>query len=199
MLGGQIGGIASSLAADLDRNFSVTAKTLVEAQAGVKLAESGLDAAVVLHEAAVSLLPQLPPQRQQFLRSHLLLQAAIQRYAVTAISHLANATVTLAAAGSPATSASAQVALADVAAALAAIDALFQAERAAEGSGEWRGLYWADRHRFTNFQVRRRSKIYSIRGAATPSHSGLGAGTTKNSAGHAGSSAETAVRPGDPD
>ena len=52
-------------------------------------------------------------------------------------------------------------AAAAVGAALASMDALFAAERAAEGSGlagptPWRGLYWADRHRFTNFQARRR-------------------------------------------
>lgn len=40
-----------------------------------------------------------------------------------------------------------------------ALDALFAAERDAEGSGQWRGLYWADRHRFTNFQARRRQVL----------------------------------------
>ena len=42
---------------------------------------------------------------------------------------------------------------------LAAFDALFQAERDAEGAAEWRGMYWGDRHRFTNFQARRREVL----------------------------------------
>jgi hypothetical protein len=46
-----------------------------------------------------------------------------------------------------------------VVAALASMDKLFAAERDAEGEGEWRGLYWADRHRFTNFQARRRTVL----------------------------------------
>ena len=157
MLGGSIGGIASSLAADLAHNFSVSAKTATEADNGRKLAMEGLAQATSLHMAAAELLVQLPVHRQQFWRSHMLLQSAIQRFAVETIDALSNATLTLVAAGAPIpTHAAVAEANEAVSTALNAMDQLFAAERDAEGVEEWRGLYWADRHRFTNFQARRR-------------------------------------------
>lgn len=73
---GSIGGIAGGLAGDLSRNFSVSTKTMQEAARGAKLASEGLHTALSLHAAAAALLPKLPAPRQQFFRSHLLLQVS---------------------------------------------------------------------------------------------------------------------------
>jgi hypothetical protein len=78
----------------------------------------------------------------------------MQRFSVEAIAALAKAALALAASPD-----AAALALESVGAALAAMDSLFAAERAAEGSEEWRGMYWADRHRFTNYQARRRQVL----------------------------------------
>jgi len=155
MLGGSIGGIASGLASDLSRkgNFSVSLKTQQSASRGLNLMVDGGKNASAIHAAAAALLPQLPARRQQFFRSHLLVQSAIQRFCVEAIAHLGNATNALVASTAPP---ALQAAQGFVLAALASMDQLFAAERAAEGTEEWRGMYWADRHRFTNFQARRR-------------------------------------------
>lgn len=83
---------------------------------------------------------RLPAARQQFLRSHLVVQTAIQRFAVEAIGALANATFTLSAGGSKPSPRAVASASADVVGALAAMDALFQAQRDAEGREDWRGM-----------------------------------------------------------
>ena len=112
----------------MNRNFSVSSKTLQTAQNGIKLSASGLATATQIHESAVALIAKIPVSRQQFLRSHLVVQSAIQRYAVSAIQNLANATLILAADSVP-TSESVSAANADVNAALSDMDKLFAAER----------------------------------------------------------------------
>ena len=159
MLAGVIGNVAGGLRGDLARNFSVSAKTEQAARQGQKLADEGLANATALHQAAAELLKQIPAARQQFFKSHLLVQSAIQRFSVQAIANLCNATATLAAGGATPSPAAAAAAAVLVNRSLAAFDLLFQAERDAEGSGEWRGMYWADRHRFTNYQARRREVL----------------------------------------
>jgi hypothetical protein len=133
----------------------VSSKTAQEAASGRQLADSGLANASALHDAASALLLRLPAARRPFFQSHLLVQTAIQRFPVEAIASLSNATAALAASAVP-TAAAVQAAKAATAAALASLERLMAAQRAAEGTGEWRGLYWADRHRFTNLQARRR-------------------------------------------
>jgi hypothetical protein len=232
---------------------AVSPATLKQALHGFELAynsskaKDGLANATALYSAAAALLPQVPVGRQQFYKSHILVQSAIQMNSVLSvgatlhplattitlsnqdvddedapfrdarsfpsrtqqrtslskeqpvymylifpmddalstcvlcvlhdgvglllayitallrcccriIAHLANATFALAttAGVTPATVATA---LASIKQALAAFDALFQAERDGEGDAEWRGVYWADRHRFTNFQARRREVL----------------------------------------
>lgn len=104
------------------------------------------------------MLPQIPTLQQQFFKSHLLVQVSMHRYSVEAISALVNATFLLASSPVP-TPGSVILATVEVDKALGAFDALFQAQREAEGAGDWRGMYWADRHRFTNFQARRRELL----------------------------------------
>ena len=82
-LGGQMGGIAGDLAADLTRNFSVSDKTLTAAAQGQQLARDGAANATSLHEDALALLPRVPEPRQQFFRSHILVQSAMQRFSVS--------------------------------------------------------------------------------------------------------------------
>ena len=62
-----------------------------------------------------TLLPGVPAARQQFFKSHILVQSAIHRYSVEMMSHLANATLVLAASPTPGTAA--------VATAAASVDA----------------------------------------------------------------------------
>jgi hypothetical protein len=154
-LAGTIGGLAGDLTSDLERNFSISATTLKAAFNANKTFVVGLENATWVHTTAKTLLPQLPPNRQQFFKSHLLVQSAIQRFSVEAIAALINVTSILASTPVPG-SAEVQVAQVRVQLALDAFDALFQAQRDAEGTEEWRGMYWADRHRFTNYQARRR-------------------------------------------
>ena len=157
MLGGYIGNIATRLASDLGRDAgNISTKTIQYASDAARIAQSGLSQAEQLHEAATALASDVPNTRIQFFRSHLLLQSAIQRFGVVTIAHLSNATFALVNHTGPEAK---QVAQTEIKGALEALDALFAAERAAEGSGEWRGLYWADRHRFTNFQARRREVL----------------------------------------
>ena len=158
MLGGMIGGIANAVAVDLARNFSITAATVQQADRGAKVASQGMDDAVAIHADAAALLPSVPADRQQFFKSHLLVQSAMQRFAIQAISHLANATYALVNGAAvngggrptltlfpplPSTPSPAAVkeAAAHVTLALNAMDAMFAAQRAAEGVGEWHGMY----------------------------------------------------------
>ena len=159
MLAGTIGSLAAGLAGDLNHNFSVSTKTEQGASSAEKrLVAAGLANATAIHTSATGLLATIPAARQQFFKSHILLQSAIQRYSVEVVSALANATLVLAASPHP-TPASVAAASVDVQHALDTLDLLFQAERDAEGDGEWRGVYWADRHRFTNYQARRRQVL----------------------------------------
>ena len=173
-LGGQMGGIAGDLAKDLATNFSISDKTLQAATNGAKLAGAGAPNATALHEDALALLPKVPAARHQFFKSHILVQSAMQRFSVDIIGALANATLTLAKTATPSADAVAS-ALADVNAALTGFESLFAAERAAEGDAEWRGMYWGDRHRFTNFQARRREVLH-VQAVLMKYKSGLGKG-----------------------
>jgi alkylation response protein AidB-like acyl-CoA dehydrogenase len=125
-----VGALAEGFAADVAKGGGTSNATKKAAAGGFKLVAEGLVQATNIHTAATALLPNVPAARQQFFRSHLLLQSAIQRHAVEAVGALANATL----------ASDNAAASADVACALAAIDKLFAAERAAEGTGEWRGL-----------------------------------------------------------
>ena len=169
-----MGGIAGDLAADLTHNFSISDKTLTAATQGQQLARDGAANATSLHEDALALLPRVPEPRQQFFKSHILVQSAMQRFSVDIIGALANATLSLAETSTP-SPAAVSSALADVNAALHGFDGLFAAERAAEGDAEWRGMYWADRHRFTNYQARRREALH-VQAALMRLQSGLGRG-----------------------
>eukprot|EP01052_Picozoa_sp_SAG31_P005353 SAG31_NODE_234_length_19701_cov_16.835068_11_plen_293_part_00 len=173
-LGGTIGNIANGLTSDLQRNFSISGKTIGQAAAGAKLWSSGIQNVTSLHEDADALLSTVPTSRQQFFRSHILVQAAIQRFSVEIIGALSNATRTLAETATPSAQAVAS-ALSDVNEALQCFDQLFAAQRTAEGTEEWRGMYWADRHRFTNFQARRRETLHT-QAVLMELRSGLGKG-----------------------
>lgn len=48
-----------------------------------------------------ALLPAVPAPRQQFFKSHIMVQSAIQRYSVEMMSHLVDATLALAATPTP--------------------------------------------------------------------------------------------------
>ena len=158
---GVLGGLADGLAGDLAAHANVSAKTAAAARSALAFAGGALPAATSLHAAAEAIAASgaVPPARAPFFAAHGLLQTAMQRHSLEAVAHLAHAALNVTApAPSPANRSAAAAA---VGAALASMDALFAAERAAEGSGlagptPWRGLYWADRHRFTNFQARRR-------------------------------------------
>eukprot|EP00041_Stephanoeca_diplocostata_P010786 m.172763 g.172763 ORF g.172763 m.172763 type:complete len:569 (-) comp18292_c0_seq6:430-2136(-) len=162
-LAGIIGNIASELAKDIENTragqpINVSANTLKSATQGYDLAyeDGGLGNATAVYTSAVALLPSVPVARQQFFRSHIVVQSAMQRFSVGIIAALANATIALSISHGHATSA----AVLQVQAALGLFDDMFQAQRDAEGPGaEWRGMYWADRHRFTNFQARRREVL----------------------------------------
>lgn len=148
MLGGSIGGLAASLAQDLSTEpRNITTETVAAAHRAAAMAASGLANATKIHTAAVQLLSSVPPSRAQFLKSHLVVQSGIQRHSVETIAALANATLALIPSNGADPSEIA-AAIKGVNAALAAMDALFAAERDAEGDGEWRGMYWADRHRY---------------------------------------------------
>eukprot|EP01043_Picozoa_sp_COSAG02_P065113 COSAG02_NODE_9725_length_2131_cov_22.852854_2_plen_197_part_01 len=75
-LGGQMGNIANSLTGDLQHNFSVGDKTRTEAMQGAMLYATGHGNASALHEDATALLEHVPEGRQQFYRSHILVQSA---------------------------------------------------------------------------------------------------------------------------
>ena len=161
-LAGAIGGLASGLASDLQRNWSVSSKTMKDATNAFSgfVISGGLQNATALHTSVAALHPLVTASRLQFFQSHILVQSAIQRYASFAAVALSNATVALSVTATP-SKAAVTTAQGYVADALTALDALFAAERAAEGgsSSPWRGMYWADRHRFTNFQARRREVL----------------------------------------
>lgn len=169
-----MGNIANGMSSDLQRNFSISDKTIGQAAAGATLWSSGSQNVTSLHEDAEALLSTVPTSRQQFFRSHILVQAAIQRFSVEIIGALSNATSTLAETATPSAQAVAS-ALSDVNEALQSFDKLFAAQRSAEGTEEWRGMYWADRHRFTNFQARRRETLHT-QAVLMKLHSGLGKG-----------------------
>jgi hypothetical protein len=92
---------------------------------------NGLANATKLHTAVGALVTRLPPSRQQFLRSHLLVQSAIQRFSVEIMSSLSAAAEVLSRSRTPSSS---DVAAADalVAQALDGFESLFQAQRDAE-------------------------------------------------------------------
>ena len=68
--------------------------------------------------------------------------AAFQHFGVVAVDELAASLLAAAAGGG-----GSAVAIAHANASMAALDSLFAAQRAAEGSGEWSGLFFGDRSR----------------------------------------------------
>ena len=135
---------------------SAAAKALAQVQAS-------LPACAALHSGALALAAKVPSRRQQFYRRHMLWNSACQHFGAVAISELSQSL--LAFADDPytefgATSARATTAaIAHANASLAALDSLFEAQRAAEGSGEWSGLFYGDRLPYTTLQSRRRSVL----------------------------------------
>lgn len=99
-----------------------------------------------------ALATKIPPRRLQFYTSHMLWQVACQYFGVVAIAELSKSLIA-AGGGSGAD------AIAHANASVAALDSLFEAQRAAEGTGEWSGLYYGDRLDYTNMQSRRRSVV----------------------------------------
>jgi hypothetical protein len=97
-----------------------------------------------------ALAPSIPARRQQFYSRHMLWPSACQHFGVVAIHALASSL--LAADGS-------LEAISHANASMAALDSLFAAQRAAEGAGEWSGLYSADRLPYTTLQSRRRAVL----------------------------------------
>eukprot|EP00039_Didymoeca_costata_P025343 m.13034 g.13034 ORF g.13034 m.13034 type:complete len:885 (+) comp4775_c0_seq1:181-2835(+) len=151
-LAGTVGNLAEGLAADVN---NISAKTVTAAKQAIQnIVLPGLANATKVHEQAMDLVNSIPSNRLQFYKSHLLVQSAMQRYFVEAISHLSNATLLLA--NNTASPAAQHAAMQETQGALNAFESMMAAQRMAEGTGEWRGMYWGDRHRFTNVQARRR-------------------------------------------
>lgn len=120
-------------------------------------------------EAAVSMAPSLvpcaaakaaadalvesnsiPAANMQFFVAHVVYQTSLQHFAVQAVADLAGSIIALASNNS-----TGAVGLAN--SSMGALTELFAAQRRAEGSGQWRGLFSADRLPYTALQVSRRA------------------------------------------
>jgi hypothetical protein len=135
----------------LQRQGSIDNATLTAAQEALAQLQPSLAPCASLYSAAVELAPRIPARRQQFYKRHMLWNAACQHFGTVAISELSQSLLI------EATDSTKAVEHAN--ASLAALDSLFEAQRAAEGSGEWSGLFYGDQLPYTTLQTRRRSVL----------------------------------------
>ena len=146
---GRLSGAGSS---DLNnQGWPLTNASRAQAQSKLEAVLPSLAPCASLHEAASAFAPQIPARRQEFYARHMLWPVACQHFGVVAITELARSML--------AADLDLPSAIVHVNASIAAIDALFEAQRAAEGSGQWSGVYYGDRLEYTNLQGRRRSVL----------------------------------------
>eukprot|EP01047_Picozoa_sp_COSAG01_P078839 COSAG01_NODE_14722_length_1418_cov_1.959060_1_plen_327_part_00 len=150
-IGATLGKLSASAAQALHRSGTIDQSTLQIAHQATEEVGPSLVPAQALHSAALALAPQIPKRRQQFYTRHMLWNVACQHFGSVAISELSQSV--LAAANDT------TAAVAHVNASVAALDSLFAAQRAAEGSGQWSGLFFGDRLPYTTLQSRRRSVL----------------------------------------
>eukprot|EP01062_Namystynia_karyoxenos_P065311 TRINITY_DN5879_c0_g1_i1.p1 TRINITY_DN5879_c0_g1~~TRINITY_DN5879_c0_g1_i1.p1 ORF type:complete len:843 (+),score=292.85 TRINITY_DN5879_c0_g1_i1:230-2530(+) len=152
-IGENLGGVAGNAANDWRRWGNVTNTTYATAAAAAqKVAKSVAAAAATLSAAEAVLQAAADPSGRAMVTRHLYYNAALQKHGSDAVASVA-ASVVAAAAGNL------SAARDGVASALTSIDALFAAQRTAEGSGEWRGLFFGDRLSYSSLQTRRRTVL----------------------------------------
>jgi hypothetical protein len=121
-------------AADYTKDGVVSNTTANAATGSLLSATTSLPATTALLRDMAALQPKIAPHRAQFFKSHAAWQVSCQHYGVLAIAELAKSL--LAAAIVPPTPTTLAAAITHVNASVAAINALFAAQRDAEGAGE---------------------------------------------------------------
>ena len=150
MIGASLGNLAGLGSRDVDaQGWPPTNATRVAAQQHLGDVRPSLAPCASLQAAAAGAAPSIPARRAQFYAQHMLWPVACQHFGVVAISELAQSLL----------AADIGEAVAHANASITALDALFAAQRAAEGTGEWSGVYFGDRLPYTNLQGRRRAVL----------------------------------------
>lgn len=162
-IGRLLGTLGGGGAQALHSQGTIDNATKTAAAKALAQVQPSLPACAALHSGALALVAKVPSRRQQFYRRHMLWNSACQHFGTLAISELSQSL--LAFPDSQVIESGAEgardatVAIAHANASLAALDSLFEAQRAAEGSGEWSGLFFGDRLPYTTLQSRRRSVL----------------------------------------
>eukprot|EP01043_Picozoa_sp_COSAG02_P001291 COSAG02_NODE_27_length_51735_cov_86.076749_7_plen_344_part_00 len=151
-IGRLLGSLGSGGAQALHSQGTIDNATKSAAAKALAQVQPSLPACAKLHSGALALAGKVPSRRQLFYRRHMLWNSACQHFGAQSIAELSQS---LLAFEDGATTA----AIAHANASLAALDSLFEAQRAAEGSGEWSGLFYGDRLPYTTLQSRRRSVL----------------------------------------
>ena len=141
MIGESLGKLSGAGSSDLNnQGWPLTNASRAQAQSKLEAVLPSLAPCASLHEAASAFAPQIPARRQEFYARHMLWQVACQHFGVVAITELARSML----------AADLPYAIVHVNASIVAIDALFEAQRAAEGTGQRLG----DGHGITGRTVR---------------------------------------------
>lgn len=164
-IGRLLGNLGGGGAQALRSHGAIDNATKTLAMEALAQVQPSLSACATVYSGALALVPKVPQRRQQFYQRHMIWNSACQHFGTMAISELSQSLLVFpdaTAIGIGANGAGAGAiasALQHANASLAALDSLFEAQRAAEGSGEWSGLFYADRLPYTTLQSRRRSVL----------------------------------------
>jgi hypothetical protein len=150
MFGSMLRHLGGGASEDLSAGKGISNTTLATAHADLRSIQPSLQPCAAAKADAVSLIGMVPPGNLQFFTAHVVYQTSLQHFAVQAIANLASSIIALA-------SNNKTDALLLVNQSMDALTELFAAQRRAEGSGQWRGLFSMDRLPYTALQPARRS------------------------------------------
>lgn len=148
-IGETLGSLAGGGAGDISGTGAVSNVTAAKANKSMEALAESLPLAAALQADVVAFAALVPARRLQFYRQHLAWQTACQHFGYVAVNELSQSLL--------ATTHS--DAVQHVNASLTAIDNLFEAQRAGEGTGQWSGLYYGDRLSYTAMHSRRRQVL----------------------------------------
>jgi hypothetical protein len=149
MFGSMLRELGGAGASDLASGHGISNATLVAAQTGLATITPSLAPCAAAKAAADALVGSVSAANLQFFTAHVVYQTSLQHFASQAIANLARSLIALA--GNNATDA---IRLSNQS--MEALSDLFAAQRRAEGTGQWQGLFSMDRLPYTALQGSRR-------------------------------------------
>lgn len=149
-IGETLGGLSGGGAQDIGNTGAVSNVTAAKATQAMTQLQPSLAYVAALQNDVVAFGAKVPARRLQFYRQHIAWQTACQHFGYVAVNELSLSLLAT----------THEDAVSHANASVAALDGLFEAQRAGEGTGQWSGVYFGDRLAYTAMQSRRRQVLH---------------------------------------